>query len=108
MFAARIAIWDKNKIVLTVVMGIWLNELGFLIHSKSISLTFRIFNRLQNSVLHQVSHRSGSVPHLDCLNMLSSSNRSIAPTGHLHKLSVAYPTRKKAANIIFLSRSPPT
>ncbi len=38
MGAARIAIWNRDKIIFTIVMGIWLANLGFLIHSKSILL----------------------------------------------------------------------
>ena len=32
--AARVAIWDRNKIILVIVMGAWLTNVGFLIHSK--------------------------------------------------------------------------
>jgi len=32
--AARVAIWNRNKIILVIVMGAWLTNVGFLIHSK--------------------------------------------------------------------------
>ena len=35
MTTARIAIWDRNKIVFIIAMGVWLVNLSFLIHSKS-------------------------------------------------------------------------
>ena len=35
MISARIAIWDRNRIVLIISVGMWVANLGFLIHSKS-------------------------------------------------------------------------
>ena len=35
----RIAIWNKNKIVLAFAIGTWLTNVGFLIHSKYILLS---------------------------------------------------------------------
>jgi hypothetical protein len=40
MRAARIAIWNKNRIVFMITMGIWYTNVGFLIYSKSVLLIF--------------------------------------------------------------------
>jgi hypothetical protein len=40
MITARIAIWDRNKIVFVIATGAWLANLAFLIHSKSDLLMF--------------------------------------------------------------------
>ena len=36
MGAARIAIWNRDRIVIMIAMGIWSVNIGFLIHSKSV------------------------------------------------------------------------
>jgi hypothetical protein len=38
MFAARIAIWNQKRIVVMIAVGVWLVNLSFFIHSKSILL----------------------------------------------------------------------
>jgi hypothetical protein len=36
MYIASIAIWNKNKFVIVIAAGIWVINLGFLIHGKHI------------------------------------------------------------------------
>jgi hypothetical protein len=36
MTTARIAIWDRNKIVFAIATGAWLANISSLIHSKSV------------------------------------------------------------------------
>ncbi len=38
MGAARIAIWNRDKIVIMIAMGVWSGNIAFLIHSKSVLL----------------------------------------------------------------------
>jgi hypothetical protein len=38
--AVRIAIWNRNRIIVTIAVGVWLANLSFLIHSKSVLLMF--------------------------------------------------------------------
>jgi len=38
MGATRIAIWNRNKIVLAFAIGTWLTNVGFLFHSEYILL----------------------------------------------------------------------
>ena len=35
MVAARIAIWNRNRIVVMISVGVWLTNVAFMIHSKS-------------------------------------------------------------------------
>jgi hypothetical protein len=52
MFAARVALWNKNKIVVLVATGMWLASLSFLIYGKSLMLTLY---GIPSLLLHKVS-----------------------------------------------------
>jgi len=91
MYSARMALWDRNKIVIMVAMGIWLTNVSFLIHGKSLLLTFGnwVSYNIPFLLLHQVPCRSVLNFDFDYLNLLGLCNctRS-APPGHLCKAPV--------------------
>src|SRR6266850_4801299 len=105
MFAARIAIWDRNKIVVMVAMGIWLTNLSFLIYSKSLHLGIGSYN-VPCLLLHQVSCRS-VLNLIDYLSIFGLSNCSSGLPGHLRKAPV-HRSKQTAADIISSPRSPLT
>ena len=99
----RIAIWDRERIVVVIAMSVWLTDIAFIIDGKHLmdhgrtTLT-RWYNR----------HRTGEFPISTVLDLLGSpDNRSSALHGRLWQAPASHST-SRALNLLLLPYSSPT